>query len=370
MTEPDVAIRLDHVEKRFPGARTPAVGDLSLKVPEGELVALVGPSGCGKTTTLRMINRLEEPTGGRIELGGVDVRSMPVHELRRGIGYVIQQTGLFPHRTIADNIATVPQLLGWDKARSRQRVAELVDLVGLDPELLPRYPAALSGGQQQRVGVARALAADPPVLLMDEPYSAVDPIVRARLQDELLDLQRRLRKTVVLVTHDIDEAIKLADRVAIMNIGGVVEQYAPPADLLRDPASDFVERFLGRERALRRMALLTVADAEPQRGPVVPTSATVEEARQAMAKHRVDWVGVLDGNVLRGWVDDAALDGVTTVGDASTRWFAVQVRMTTPLREALDLIVSSATRVAAVLADDGSYGGMVTIGDIADGMAR
>jgi osmoprotectant transport system ATP-binding protein len=370
VVEQRTAIRLDHVEKRFPGAPNPAVDDLSLDIPEGELVALVGPSGCGKTTTLRMINRLEEPTGGRIELDGRDIRSLPVHELRRGIGYVIQQTGLFPHRTIADNVATVPQLLGWDKARVRARVDELAELVGLDPGLLGRYPAALSGGQQQRVGVARALAADPPVLLMDEPYSAVDPIVRARLQDELLDLQRRLRKTVVLVTHDIDEAIKLADRVAIMNVGGVVEQYAPPAELLRSPASPFVERFLGRERALRRMALLTVADAEPQHGPVVDATATIDEARQVMAKHRVAWVGVLDDGVLRGWVDDAALDGRATAGDGAARWFAAQVGLTTPLREALDNIVSSSTHVAVVVNDDGSYGGMVTIGDIADAMAR
>ena len=370
MSEHPVAIRLDHVEKRFPGAPAPAVGDLSVEIPEGELVALVGPSGCGKTTTLRMINRLEEPTAGRIDVGGVDVRALPVHELRRGIGYVIQQTGLFPHRTIADNVGTVPQLLGWDKGRTRERVAELAELVGLDPAMLRRYPAELSGGQQQRVGVARALAADPPVLLMDEPYSAVDPIVRARLQDELLDLQHRLRKTVVFVTHDIDEAIKLADRIAILNVGGVLEQYAAPADLLRAPANDFVERFLGRERALRRMALLTVADAEPQRGPVVPASTPVDEAREVMAKHRVDWVGVLDGDVLRGWVDDAGLQGAATVGEASARWFAAQVHLSTPLREALDLIVSSATRVAAVVGDDGSYAGVVTIGDIADGMAR
>ena len=370
MVEQRTAIRLDHVEKRFPGASAPAVGDLSLDIPEGELVALVGPSGCGKTTTLRMINRLEEPTGGRIEVDGRDVRSLPVHELRRGIGYVIQQTGLFPHRTIADNVATVPQLLGWDKARIRQRVAELAELVGLEQGMLRRYPAALSGGQQQRVGVARALAADPPVLLMDEPYSAVDPIVRSRLQDELLDLQRRLRKTVVLVTHDIDEAIKLADRIAILNIGGVLEQYAPPAELLRAPATAFVEQFLGRERALRRMALLTVADAEPQHGPVVPAATAVTEARQLMAKHRVDWVGVLDDGVLRGWVDDAGLDGCASVGDGTARWFAAQVHLTTPLREALDNIVSSSTHVAVVVADDGTYGGMVTIGDIADAMAR
>ncbi len=364
-----VAIRLDHVEKRFPGAPAPAVGDLSLDIPAGELVALVGPSGCGKTTTLRMINRLEEPTGGRIEVGGVDVRSLAVHELRRGIGSVIQQTGLFPHRSVADNIATVPQLLGWDKARVRSRVEELVDLVGLDPAILGRYPAALSGGQQQRVGVARALAADPPVLLMDEPYSAVDPIVRSRLQDELLQLQRRVRKTVVLVTHDIDEAIKLADRVAILEVGGSLQQYAPPAELLRDPANEFVERFLGRERALRRMALLTVRDAEPRPGPVVDEGATVDEARRSMAEHRVDWIGVLRDGRLLGWVPADELDGRQTLADVETRRFVAWVAPTTPLREALDSIVDSRTRVAVVL-DGDRYLGMVTIDDIADGMAR
>jgi len=364
-----VAIRLDHVEKRFPGAPAPAVGDLSLDVPEGELVALVGPSGCGKTTTLRMINRLEEPTAGRLEVGGVDVHEVPVHELRRGIGYVIQQTGLFPHRTVAQNIATVPELLGWDKARVRGRVQELVDLVGLLPEILSRYPAELSGGQQQRVGVARALAADPPVLLMDEPYSAVDPIVRARLQDELLDLQRRVRKTVVLVTHDIDEAIKLADRIAILGIGGSLQQYAPPADLLRSPANEFVERFLGRERALRRMALLTVSDADPRSGPVVTVDATGPDARAVMAEHRVDWVGVVDDGRMLGWVAADELDGHATVGEIEPRRFVAWVEPATPLREALDTIVDSRTRVAVVL-DGEQYRGMVTIDDIAQAMAR
>jgi osmoprotectant transport system ATP-binding protein len=370
MPTPPTAIRLDHVEKRFADVGRPAVTDLSLDIPEGELIALVGPSGCGKTTTLRMINRLEEPTGGRIELGGVDARAVPVHELRRGIGYVIQQTGLFPHRTIADNIATVPGLLGWDKARTRSRVDELVTLVGLDPDLLPRYPAELSGGQQQRVGVARALAADPPILLMDEPYSAVDPIVRTRLQDELVTLQRRLRKTVVFVTHDVDEAIKLADRIAILAVGGVLQQYDRPAELLKAPANEFVASFLGRERALRRMALLTVADAEPRLGPVVAAGASPDDARRVMSEHRVDWVGVLEGRRLLGWVDAEHLDGQATVADAGPRPFAAFVSMTTVLREALDTIVSSKTRVAVVVDDANNYSGMVTIDDIASAMEK
>ena len=296
-----VAIRLDGVSKRFPGANTEAVTNLSLDLPEGTLTALVGPSGCGKTTTLRMINRLEEPTSGTIELFGTDIRRTPLHELRRGMGYVIQQAGLFPHRTIAANIATVPKLLGWDKDRIRTRVDELVELVGLDPSLLKRYPAALSGGQQQRVDVARALAADPPVLLMDEPYSAVDPIVRVRLQNELIALQRRVRKTIVFVTHDIDEAIKLADNVALLDVGGVLAQFAPPDELLRAPASPFVESFLGQERALRRLALKRVSDAPlgalpPKRDgvPTVKLSAALREALDALVAEGVPTVIVTD----------------------------------------------------------------------------
>jgi osmoprotectant transport system ATP-binding protein len=256
----DPALELRHVTKIFPGASRPAVDDLNLEIPSGELVVLVGPSGCGKTTTLRMLNRLEEPTSGEILLNGVDIREKPTHELRRGIGYVIQQVGLFPHRTIGANIATVPRLLGWEKERIAARVDELAALVDLDRDLLDRYPSELSGGQQQRVGVARALAVDPPVLLMDEPYSAVDPIVRARLQDELVALHDRLGTTIVFVTHDIDEAIKLGDRIAMFASGGHLAQYATPAELLANPASAFVAEFLGGERTLRRLALLTLAD--------------------------------------------------------------------------------------------------------------
>jgi len=279
------AIRLVEVRKRFPGAADDAVSGLSLDLEEGSFTALLGPSGCGKTTTLRMINRLVEPSSGTIELFGRDVGSVPGPELRRGIGYVIQQGGLFPHRTVAANIATVPGLLGWDKRRIRDRVEELVDLVGLDRAILGRYPAALSGGQRQRVGVARALAADPPVMLMDEPYSAVDPVVRARLQDELLLLQRKVRKTVVLVTHDVEEAVKLADRIALLDVGGVLLQCGTPDELLRDPADERVAAFLGRERALRRLGLVTVGElrlspeVDPaDRLPIVATAATAREA--------------------------------------------------------------------------------------------
>jgi osmoprotectant transport system ATP-binding protein len=364
----DVAIRLDHLTKQYPGSPRPAVDGLDLTIPRGELVALVGPSGCGKTTTLKMINRLIEPSGGTVWLDGVDARTLPAHELRRGIGYVIQQAGLFPHRKVGDNIATVPKLLGWDKARTRARVDELADLLGLDRDLLKRYPSALSGGQQQRVGVARALAADPPVLLMDEPYSAVDPIVRARLQDELLDLQRRVHKTIVLVTHDIDEAIKLADRIVILNVGGVVEQVGPPDELLRAPASDFVADFLGTDRGIKRLSLLTVGQIPLREGPVVPATATPDEARAAMARHRSDWVGVLDDEILRGWASAGDLDGGGTVGDAATRRFRAAVTADTTLRAALDVIVTSQTRSAVVVDDDNRYLGVLTVDDVAQGL--
>jgi osmoprotectant transport system ATP-binding protein len=370
VTSPEsaAAIRLVNVRKVFEGSTRPAVTDLSFDVATGTLVTLVGPSGCGKTTTLKMINRLIEPTAGEIYVEGTPAQSLAAAQLRRRIGYVIQQIGLFPHRTIEANIATVPKLLGWDRAKVKARVRELVDIVGLDGDLLRRYPAELSGGQQQRVGVARALAADPPVLLMDEPYSAVDPIVRAHLQDELLALQRRLHKTIVLVTHDIDEAIKLSDRIAILNVGGILEQYAEPGELLRAPANPFVEDFLGHERGLKRLSLLKVRDVELIDGPVVTCDATRADAEQVMSKFGADWAGVLDGERLLGWVDRAALDGTTRVGDAPMRSFSTPVRPDTTLRETLDALVISRTNVAVLVDDDGKYRGMLTIEQISEGI--
>ncbi|MGO4749102.1 ABC transporter ATP-binding protein, partial [Streptomyces sp. 2MCAF27] len=257
-------IRFENVTKRYADGTT-AVDDLSFEVAEGELVTLVGPSGCGKTTTMKMVNRLIEPTSGRIFLDGEDIAAVDPVKLRRRIGYVIQQVGLFPHKTVLENTATVPALLGWQRKKARDRATELLDLVGLDPSVYgDRYPAQLSGGQRQRVGVARALAADPPVLLMDEPFGAVDPVVRTQLQNELLRLQSELRKTVVFVTHDIDEAVRLGDRIAIFRTGGHLVQCAPPAELLADPADDFVAGFLGAERGLKLLSLSTLADV-PQR---------------------------------------------------------------------------------------------------------
>ena len=370
----DTAIRLDALTKTYPGGAAPAVTDLDLDIPRGELVALVGPSGCGKTTTLKMINRLVEPSDGTVWLEGTDIRTLPVHELRRGIGYVIQQSGLFPHRKVRDNIATVPQLQRWSRSRIDERVRDLADLLDLDPDLLDRYPSALSGGQQQRVGVARALAADPPVLLMDEPYSAVDPIVRARLQDELIALQRRVQKTIVLVTHDIDEAIKLADRIAILNVGGVLEQVGPPEELLRAPASDFVAGFLGDDRGIKRLSLVRVGDASLSRGPVVPPSATADEARAVMAAEGTDWVSVCDGGRLHGWVGADELDGSATVANLRARPFAAVVGPDTTLKAALDVVVTSRTRVAVAVDDhaDGGprYLGILTVDDLAEGITR
>jgi osmoprotectant transport system ATP-binding protein len=299
-------IRLSGVSKVFGPTSAVAVRDLSLEIGDGEFVCLVGPSGCGKTTTLKMINRLIEPTSGVIEVGGRDITTVPPFELRRGIGYVIQQVGLFAHRTVSGNIATVPNLLGWDKEKTSERVAELMDLVGLDPSLGDRYPSELSGGQQQRVGVARALAADPPVLLMDEPFGAVDPLVRDRLQDELGRLQERLRKTIVFVTHDIDEAVKLADRVAVLNIGGILEQCAAPAELLAHPANAFVESFLGPRRGVRRLSLLKVSDvnvdaddaldgAPTDGAPTVAGDATLLDALQAILRAGTDAANVEGG---------------------------------------------------------------------------
>jgi osmoprotectant transport system ATP-binding protein len=251
-----------NVTKRYPGRSAPAVDDLSLTIPPGELCCLVGPSGGGKTTAMKMVNRLVDITEGDILIDGRSVRELDVIELRRRIGYVIQQVGLFPHMTIADNIATVPRLLGWDRRRTRARIEELLDLVGLEPEYGPRYPAQLSGGPRQRVGLARAMAADPAVMLMDEPFGALDPLTRDRLQGELARLQRAVRKTIIFVTHDIDEAIRLGDRIAILREGGVLAQYDTPDEILAHPVDDFVASFVGEDRGLRRLSLRRIDDVE------------------------------------------------------------------------------------------------------------
>jgi osmoprotectant transport system ATP-binding protein len=281
-------VRYASATKRYPGSVKAAVEELTLEVPAGEICVLVGPSGCGKTTAMRMVNRTVEITEGDIFIGEQSVRDRNPAQLRREIGYVIQQIGLFPHRTIAENIAAVPQLLGWKKERAAERSAELLALVGLDPELAERYPAQLSGGQQQRVGVARALAADPLVMLMDEPFGAIDPINRERLQNEFLRLQAEIGKTVLFVTHDIDEAIKMGDRIAIMREGGKLAQYATPAELLMDPADEFVEDFVGADRALKRLALMRVSDIDLWEAPLAYVGQATAEVRAKLAEPDVE----------------------------------------------------------------------------------
>lgn len=356
----DPMIRLEALTKRYPGQDELAVDSVDLEILPGEIVVLVGPSGCGKTTTLKMINRIIEPTSGTIEIDGRDARDRPPHELRRDIGYVIQRVGLFPHRTIRENIATVPSLKGWSSERIDHRVDELMELMDLDPQLLGRYPAELSGGQQQRVGVARALAVDPPVLLMDEPYGAVDPLVRSRLQDQLLDLQAELTKTIVFVTHDIDEAVKLGDRIAIMRTGGHLAQYDVPAQILRAPADDFVASFLGQERSLKRLSLLPASQADLVPGPVVDAGADVEAARAVATREGTDWVGVLDADRLRGWVWLHELDPTRSVGDADHHDFRVWIPADASLRTAVDAIVTARNQVAVVY-DGDHYLGMLFI---------
>jgi osmoprotectant transport system ATP-binding protein len=300
-----VRIELTELTKRYPGQKTPAVDQFSLDVPAGELVVFVGPSGCGKTTTMKMINRLIEPTSGSIRIGDEDVLKMRPDELRRRVGYVIQQIGLFPHLTIAQNIAVVPKLLGWSKSRITDRVDELLGLVGLDAaQFRSRYPRQLSGGQQQRIGVARALAADPPVMLMDEPFGATDPITREHLQNEFLRLQRGLRKTIIFVTHDFEEAIKLGDRIAVLREGSQIAQYDRPAQILGAPADDYVAGFIGAAATLKRLALIAIDDVHltedgpaPASGlPEVDGAVTLREALDAMVANGTEQVVAVSGD--------------------------------------------------------------------------
>ncbi|HSJ21758.1 MAG TPA: betaine/proline/choline family ABC transporter ATP-binding protein [Nocardioidaceae bacterium] len=290
-----IEIRLENLSKRFPGQREPAVDDLTLDIPEGEIVILVGPSGCGKTTTMKMINRIIEPTSGRILLDGEDVTDVNPDLLRRRIGYVIQQIGLFPHMTIAENIATVPRLLGWDKRRIAERIDELLETVGMEPGMYRnRYPKELSGGQRQRVGVARAMSADPDVMLMDEPFGAIDPITRERLQNEFLRLQEKIKKTIIFVTHDIDEAIKMGDRIAILRDQSQIAQYDTPERILVNPADDFVADFIGSGASLKRLSLSRVRDVELHDWPTVQEDATHEEVRRKIQESGRSAVLVLD----------------------------------------------------------------------------
>lgn len=348
-------ITFDNIEKRYPDG-TVAVDGLSLEIPTGTLTVFVGPSGCGKTTSLRMINRMVDPTGGRVLVNGEDVRAQDPQILRRGIGYVIQHAGLFPHRTVVDNVATVPRLLGASRKQARATAMEVLGRVGLGEELARRYPAQLSGGQQQRVGVARALAADPPILLMDEPFSAVDPVVRKDLQQELLRLQSVLAKTIVLVTHDIDEAITLGDRVAVLRPGGTLAQYATPDELLGAPADDFVAEFLGVDRGVRLLSFFSSGDLPLRTEPVV-TEGDVS------ARHRDDrWLLLIDDEKRPlGWHDLHTADVTGTLVPAG-RGF-VPGRDT--LRAALDAAVLSPSGHAVAVDDDGRVIGVISAEDVA-----
>ena len=346
------------VTKRFPDG-TVAVDDLDLEVRDGGITVFVGPSGCGKTTSLRMVNRMIDPTSGTIVVNGTDVLATDAAQLRRGIGYVIQQAGLFPHRTIVDNIATVPLLLGWDKKKARNRAVELMETVGLTPQMAGRYPAQLSGGQQQRVGVARALAADPPVLLMDEPFSAVDPVVRETLQDELLKLQSELGKTILFVTHDIDESVKLGDRVAVFRVGGKLAQYDEPGVLLSRPADDFVDNFVGRDRGYRGLSFLSV--------PALPLS----ELRTTRSGERTEqgWTLVLDddGRPL-GWHHDRNGGGTADAADLVPGG-SLYDQGSGSLRIALDAALSSPSGKGVAVDRDGRAVGAVDPDDVLAALA-
>ncbi|HUY48952.1 MAG TPA: ATP-binding cassette domain-containing protein [Streptosporangiaceae bacterium] len=357
-------ITFEGVTKRYPGG-TVAVDNLDLEVPAGQTMVLVGPSGCGKTTSLRMINRMIDPSGGKILLDGKDIQESNPSVLRRGIGYVIQQSGLFPNRTIQDNIATVPLLIGWGRARARARARELMTLVGLEEQLARRYPYQLSGGQQQRVGVARALAADPPVLLMDEPFSAVDPIVRATLQDELIKLQADLHKTIVLVTHDVEEAIKVGDQVAIFRPGGHLAQLDTPERLLAAPADSYVENFLGFDRGIRRLSFLAASGLNLDDRTVVGEDTAASMAAQVARQAGEDWVLVMDsGRRPCGWAAASDLESLPSGSQAGQarlepygHTFGVH---TDSLRAALDATVLSPAGRAVGVDDDGRVIGVTS----------
>ncbi|ATL25817.1 ABC transporter ATP-binding protein [Streptomyces formicae] len=364
-------IRFEQVTKRYPDGTT-AVDDLSFEVAEGELVTLVGPSGCGKTTTMMMVNRLIEPTSGRIFVNGENIADVDPVRLRRRIGYVIQQVGLFPHRTILDNTATVPALVGWKKAKARARAAELLDLVGLDPKTYgSRYPEQLSGGQRQRVGVARALAADPPVLLMDEPFGAVDPVVREQLQDEFLRMQAAVRKTVLLVTHDIEEAVRLGDRIAVYGQGRI-EQFDTPGAVLGAPQTPYVAEFVGADRGLKRLSVTEIQSDDLEQPPLARLDEPAAQAAARLRAEEARWAVVLDEDGdLHGWVgvDEVALAGAGgTVGDLAHRMNS-WVPIGAPLKQAFGVMLQHDAGWVAVL-DGARFLGVLTPAKLHEALRR
>jgi osmoprotectant transport system ATP-binding protein len=362
-------VRYAGATKRYPGSAKAAVEELTLEIPAGEICVLVGPSGCGKTTAMRMVNRTVEMTEGDIFIGEQSVRDRNPAQLRREIGYVIQQIGLFPHRTIAENIAAVPQLLGWKKERAAARSTELLALVGLDPDLADRYPAQLSGGQQQRVGVARALAADPLVMLMDEPFGAIDPINRERLQNEFLRLQAEIGKTVLFVTHDIDEAIKMGDRIAIMREGGKVAQYATPAELLMDPADEFVEDFVGADRALKRLALMRVADIDLWKAPLAHVGQSTAEVRSALDGAEIPYPLLVDSERRPlGWLSERDLAGEQVPARPDSPLGPLLDRDDV-MRDALADLLQGEAQYAAVVDHEGRIDGVLSVEIISEFLA-
>jgi osmoprotectant transport system ATP-binding protein len=369
-------VQFDNVSKSYDpeatksGKGPAAVNDLSLTVPAGKICILVGPSGCGKTTSLKMVNRLIEPTSGRITIDGVDVTTQELSTLRRRIGYVIQQVGLFPHQTIGENVATVPRLLGWPKPRLRERSEELLALVGLDPaRYRDRYPSQLSGGERQRVGVARALAADPPIMLMDEPFGAVDPIVRDRLQNEFLRLQETIAKTILFVTHDIDEAIKMGDLVAVFQTGGILAQFGTPLDILAAPASEFVARFVGQDRGLKRLSLLRVSDVPLQSAVTARPGDSAADARRRALDDPQRYLLLIDAsNRPLGWVahGDIPADGVLTESMANP--VSPTVNKRTTLKDALSMMLDADVQTGIVVDRNGAVQGLLAVDAIAEKM--
>ncbi|OLR95183.1 ABC transporter ATP-binding protein [Actinokineospora bangkokensis] len=362
-----VEITLDHVTKKYAGQRAPAVDDVSMVLPAGQVTVFVGPSGCGKTTTMKMINRLIEPSSGRITMGGEDVLRIDPDQLRRRIGYAIQQAGLFPHLTVAQNIAMVPGLLGWDKKRAASRVEEMLDLVGLDQEFATRFPRQLSGGQQQRVGVARALAADPPVLLMDEPFGAVDPITRGNLQDELLNLQGELGKTIVFVTHDFDEAVKLGDRIAVLGPQSRVLQFDTPEAILANPADDTVAGFVGAGASLKQLTLLRVRDVEFDRTAAVTAGVDdpVDELRAKLTASRVNYALILDRRKRPArWAHVRDLNSVSSLAEVG-KPIGDSVTVQSTLQDALEAILTEGGN-AVVTGSRGEFVGTIGLQTVTD----
>ena len=360
-SRPASSVEYREVSKRYPGQPEPAIKSLSLEVPAGEICVLVGPSGCGKTTALRLANRMIELSDGDILIDGESIRRRSPADLRRGIGYVIQQIGLFPHLTIGDNIAVVPKLLGWNRERIGQRLDELLDLVSLPADMRDRYPVQLSGGQRQRVGVARALAADPPLMLMDEPFGAIDPIHRERLQNQFLRLQSEIRKTILFVTHDIDEAIKMGDRVAVLEKGGVLAQYATPPELLMHPANDFVEDFVGADRALKRLSLLRVRDIDLWKAPLARVGEPTANVRAAIEQADLPHPLVVDddGRPI-GWLSERDLQRETVPATPDTTADPM-LELDDVLRDALSHLLRSDTQYGPVIDEHGRIAGVLSV---------